>query len=105
MLTCADTAIFNSSISTKLGAGIAAAVLPLGLPPPELERFTGALASNNQTALIQIEGVTPQIIGAGVHALQIAYLASFRGVWIAAAVFAGVTVIGKHSSTEAKTSY
>ncbi|KAK5069235.1 hypothetical protein LTR64_008610 [Lithohypha guttulata] len=87
------TAIFNSSISTKLGAGIAAAVLPLGLPPPELERFIGALASNNQTALIQIEGATPQIIGAGVHALQIAYLASFRGVWIAAAVFAGVTVI------------
>lgn len=89
------TAIFNSSLSKHLGHDIAAAVLPLGFPPTQLEAFIGALAGNDQAALAQIEGVTPQIIGAGVHALQGAYLVSFRGVWIAAAVFSAVTVIGK----------
>jgi len=88
------TAIFNSSLSNHLGQDIAAAVVPLGFPPAQLEAFIGALAGNDQAALAQIPGVTPQIVGAGVHALQSAYLASFKGVWIAAAVFSGVTVIG-----------
>lgn len=44
---------------------------------------------------MKLPGVTPQIIGAGVHALQTSYLASFRNVWIAAAVISGVTVLGK----------
>ncbi len=35
-----------------------------------------------------IPGVTPQIIGAGVHALKGAYLKSFRYLWVAAGVFA-----------------
>ena len=35
------------------------------------------------------------VIGAGVHAMQEAYLKSFEMVWIAAAVFSGVTAIGK----------
>lgn len=91
-----DTAIFNSSLSSKLGADIAAAVLPLGLPPAELPAFIGALAGQDKAALAQLPGVTPQMIGAGVHALQTAYLASFKNVWVAAAVFAGVTIIGKN---------
>ena len=86
-------AIFNSSISKYLGPDIAAAVLPLGLSPKVLPAFVGALASNNQKALIQIPGVTPQIIGAGVHALKTAYLHAFRYVWISAAVFTFVAVI------------
>lgn len=44
---------------------------------------------------MSLPGVTPQIIGAGVHALQESYLASFKNVWIAAAVISGVTVLGK----------
>lgn len=95
MLTRTVTAIFNSKIS-HLGSNIAAAVLPLGFPPSELPGFIGALAGNDQAALAKIPGVTPQIIGAGVHALQTSYLSSFRGVWIAAAVIAGATVFGEH---------
>lgn len=89
------SAIFNTKINSTLGSSIAAAVLPLGFSPQYLEAFIGALAGQDQAALAQIPGVTPQIIGAGVHALQTAFLASFKNVWIAAAVFAGVTVIGK----------
>lgn len=94
-LTLTDDAIFNSTLEKHLGHDIAAAVLPLGFPPSQLKAFIGALASNNQAALAQIQGVTPQIIGAGAHALKLAYLTSFRNVWIAAAAFSGATVIGK----------
>lgn len=94
MLTLAVTAIFNSKIS-HLGSNIAAAVLPLGFSPQNLEAFIGALANNEQAVLAKIPGVTPQIIGAGVGALQRTYLQSFRNVWIAAAAISGVTVIGK----------
>ena len=92
-LTIVVTAIFSSKISSSLGSNIAAAVLPLGFPPQNLEAFIGALAGQDQAALAHIPGVTPQIIGAGVHALQEAYLSSFKPVWIAAACFAGATVL------------
>ncbi|KAK5954684.1 hypothetical protein OHC33_004408 [Knufia fluminis] len=88
------TAIFNSSLSKHLGHDIAAAVLPLGFPPTELDAFIGALAGQDQAALAQIPNVTREILGAGVHALLNAHLVSLRGVWIAAAVFSGDTVIG-----------
>lgn len=80
---------------THLGPNIAAAVLPLGVPPTELEAFIGALAGNDQAALAQLPNVTPQIIGAGVHALQSTYLSSFKAVWIAAAAISAATVLGK----------
>lgn len=89
------SAIFNTKLNSTLGSSIAAAVLPLGFPPSELEGFIGALAGQDQAALMQLPGVTPQIIGAGVHALQSSFLASFRNVWITAAVISAVTVLGK----------
>jgi hypothetical protein len=99
LISITDTAIFSSSLSKHLGADIAAAVLPLGLSPRYLAAFIGALAGQDEAALAQIPGVTPQIIGAGVGALKHAYLISFRGIWITAAVFSFVTAIGKwHTS-------
>lgn len=77
-----NNAIFNSQIQKHLGPGIAAAVLPLGLSPDVLGRFIEALSANNQAALAGIPGVTPEIIQAGVHALQAAYVSSFRIMWI-----------------------
>ena len=81
-------AIFNSGISQHLGSDIASAVLPLGLSPEVLPDFIGALSTNEQKALMAIPGVTPQIIGAGLHALKGAYLKSFRYLWVAAGAFA-----------------
>lgn len=77
-----NNAIFNSQVKKYLGPGIAAAVLPLGLSPDVLGRFIEALSANNQAALAGIPGVTPQIIQAGAHALQAAYVSSFRIMWI-----------------------
>ncbi|KAK7702842.1 hypothetical protein SLS64_009453 [Diaporthe eres] len=77
-----NNAIFNSQIQKHLGPGITAAVLPLGLSPDVLGRFIEALSANNKAALARIPGVTPEIIQAGVHALQAAYVSSFRIMWI-----------------------
>lgn len=77
-----NNAIFNSQIQKNLGPGIAAAVLPLGLAPDDLARFIDALSANNQGALAGIPNVTPEIVQAGVHALQAAYVSSFRIMWI-----------------------
>ncbi|KIW07205.1 uncharacterized protein PV09_02070 [Verruconis gallopava] len=87
-------AIFNSELNSKLGSNIAAAVLPLGLPPQSLEAFIGALASEaSESDIAAIPGVTPQIIGAGVAALQKAFLNSFKWVYVAAAVISAVAAI------------
>lgn len=90
-----DTAIFNSLLSTKISENIPSTVISLGLPPQSIGAFIDALTTNDQAALAQIPGVTPEIIAAGVHTLQEAYLNSFKGVWIAAAVLSGVTLFGK----------
>lgn len=72
---------------------IVEAVLPLGLPESSLGEFIGDLANNNSTALGTVQGVTPQIIGAGVGALFDAYALAFRYVWIAAGCFTVAAVI------------
>lgn len=77
-----NNAIFNSQIKKYLGPGIAAAVIPLGLSSGVLEQFIDALGANDQAALARIQGVTPEIIQAGVHALKAAYISSFRIMWI-----------------------
>ncbi|KAH7111716.1 major facilitator superfamily domain-containing protein [Dactylonectria estremocensis] len=71
-------AIFNSQIGKNLPKDIASTVLPLGLPPQSLGPFIEALANHNDRALATIEGVTPQIIQAGVHGLRQAYITSLR---------------------------
>lgn len=92
-----DTAIFNSLLSTKISENIPATVISLGLPPQSIGAFIGALTANDQAALAHIPGVTPEIIAAGVQTLQEAYLNSFKGVWIAAAVLSGVTLLGERA--------
>jgi hypothetical protein len=82
-------------MSKYFASDIAAAVAAAGIPPSSIGAFIGALASQDQAAMAQIPGVTPAIIGAGVHAMQGAYLKSFEPVWIAAAVISGVTALGE----------
>jgi MFS family permease len=96
-----NNAIFNGAM-TKLAPRIAAATLPLGLPPTSLESLIGALASGNPEALKHIEGATPQILSAGGSALLGVYELGFRNVWICASCVSCAAVIGKlqdHSVT------
>jgi MFS family permease len=89
-----NNAIFNSSMS-KLASKIAAATIPLGLPPTSVGPLIAALVSGNPDALQHVKGVTPQILGAGGSALLGVYELGFRNIWICASCVAFVAVIGK----------
>ena len=90
-----NNAIFNSTLGTQIPKKIAAAVLPLGLPPTSIGGLIGALTTQNQALLAKIPGVTPPIIGAAGNALLQAYSIGFRYCWISAACFCFVAVVGK----------
>lgn len=90
-------AIFHNSISSELPKRIAAAVLPLGLPPAELGHFIRAFTSRNETALMEIPGFNPIMLGASGIALTEAYRVSFRNTWFAAAGFCAVGIVGRSS--------
>jgi hypothetical protein len=89
------TAIFNSVLTDNLGPKVAAAALPLGLPESSLPQLIGALATENQTALASVPGITPNIIAAAAGGLFDAFGLAFRYVWVAAGSFASIAVIGK----------
>lgn len=89
-----DNAIFTNKLSSNLGPKIAAAVLPLGLPQSSLGAFIGNLAAQNSAALVNVPGVTPAIIGAGLGGLRDAYTVAFRYVWILGACFTAIGAIG-----------
>jgi hypothetical protein len=89
-------AIFNSQINKYLPKDIAAAVLPLGLEPQQLGPFISALATHNNAALSEIPGVTPEVVGAGAHGLQQAYITSLRPLHGFGLALSLVAVIGEH---------
>jgi hypothetical protein len=90
-----NNAIFNSTVATEIPKRIAAAVIPLGLPPSSIGQLIGALTSQNTAALAKVPGASPQIIGAAAGALTSAYNVGFRNAWIAACCFCVVAIIGK----------
>ncbi|PVH69618.1 MFS general substrate transporter [Cadophora sp. DSE1049] len=87
-------AIFNSQISTALSRDIAANILPLGVSPSILPAFIQGLTSQNMTAVAALPGVDPVVILAGVRGLKEAYLASFRYIWVTAAIFSAIAAFG-----------
>lgn len=90
-------AVFTAKLTGSIGPKIAGAVLPLGFNPQYLPELIGGLASNNETAIGLVPGVTPAIIGAGVGGLLEAYATGFRFVWISAGCFVVVAWISKSS--------
>ncbi len=90
-----NNAIFNSALSTEIPKKIAAATLPLGLPPSSLGMLIGGLTAQNEALLAHVPGATPQIIGAAAQALVQAYGIGFRNCWIAACCFTGLAIVGK----------
>lgn len=88
-----NNAIFNSSIGREIPSRVAAAVLPLGLPPTSIGALIGALQSQKPAAIFTVPGVTPQIAGAAGQAISQAFAVSFRWVWVSAACFCAVATI------------
>lgn len=87
VFTAIYVAAFSQRLKEKLPSYVGAAAAKAGLSPQSLKAFVTALAANDQAALLQVQGVTPQIISAGVAALKSAYADSIRVVYIIAAPF------------------
>ncbi|KAK5318691.1 hypothetical protein LTR93_008086 [Exophiala xenobiotica] len=88
-----NTAIFNSTLSKNIPKKIAAAALPLGLPPSSLGLLIQALLSGKSSAIMKVPGVTLEIAAAAGAGLVEAYGKGFQNVWIAAACFSVVAAI------------
>ncbi|KAL0932703.1 siderophore iron transporter [Colletotrichum truncatum] len=87
--------IFNDSMSHMPG-NIAKAVIPAGFNPENLGMLIGGLTTHNDELIAHIPGITPEIIGKAANALLGTYVSSFQKVWIAAACFVAVAVIGMY---------
>ncbi|KAK9435055.1 siderophore iron transporter [Metarhizium brunneum] len=91
------TVIFSIAFTERLQPNIASqvpmAALKAGLPVSSVEAFVGALAARDMAALSQIQGVTPQIIAAGIQALKQAFADSIRVVFIIAAPFGALACL------------
>lgn len=88
-----DTAVFNSQLS-HLPNNIAQKVIPLGLPESSLPSLVQALATGDIPGLAEVPGVNAKISGVAIGALRQTFVDSFRGVWITAACFTAVAVLG-----------
>ncbi|KAJ9165483.1 MFS general substrate transporter [Coniochaeta hoffmannii] len=83
-------AIYNAvfiSAMKHLPDNIASAAISAGLPFSSVQQFVGDLAGQNQTDLVNVPGITPEIIGAGAGALLDTYATGFRNVWVTAIAF------------------
>jgi MFS family permease len=91
-----NSAIFNDAISSNVPTKLADEVIPLGYPPEQLGLLIQAFMSGDQTAIQSIPDATPQLLGAAGAAMQSAYAASFRRVWICAAAFSAAGLVGMY---------
>lgn len=90
-----NNAIYNDSLSSNVGKKIAAATLPLGLPPSSLGALIAALTTHDDNSLAAVPGVTSSIIAAAERALVAAFGVAFRNAWIASASFMAVATASK----------
>ncbi|KIW68490.1 hypothetical protein PV04_04432 [Phialophora macrospora] len=82
-----NNAIFNGVLSSNIPTKVAAAVVPLGLPPSSIGPLIGALAAQDPAAFANVPGVTPQIIQAGAAAVLDSYGVAFQNAWILSCCF------------------
>lgn len=93
VFTAVYAAAFGGRLRTKLPSYVAAAAREAGLPNTSLEAFVGAFATDDEPALAQIAGVTPEILAAAVAALKQAFADSLRVVYFIAIPFGIVACI------------
>lgn len=87
------TAVVNRKLSSYISSYIATAAAKAGLPAAYIPAFVQALVAQQTGQLGSIPGVSPEIIQAGVRALQQAYADAIRNVFIIAAPFVLVATV------------
>ncbi|KIX05574.1 uncharacterized protein Z518_06446 [Rhinocladiella mackenziei CBS 650.93] len=77
------SSIYSNQMGKNLGPGVAAAAIKAGLPHSSAEAFVGAFLGGDTSALPEVSGSTPAIIGAAANAVKTISAQSFKYVWIA----------------------
>jgi len=73
---------------------VASATIPLGFKPSYLGELIGAITTGNTAVLAEIPGISPKIVEAAGLAVKQSYAIAFRYVWVTAAAFSALAVIG-----------
>jgi hypothetical protein len=94
VFTAIYAAAFTTRLDGKLPNYVASAAINAGLPPTSVKAFVSALLEKDQTALMQIPGISLQIIGAGAAAAKQAFADSLRVVYLIAVPFGVLACIG-----------
>ena len=87
-------AIFSSTLTQNMPVKVASATIPLGLKPSYVGQLLGALTTGKTAALADIPGITPNMLAAAGLAIKQSYAISFRYVWVTAAAFSALALIG-----------
>jgi hypothetical protein len=90
-----NSSILAQSIEAHMPGKVAAAVLPYGYPMEKLGSLMGALGSGNPETVAMAVGHHFQLIPVVLQAYADGHTLAFRNVYIAAACFSGVGLIGK----------
>ncbi|KAL2846695.1 fungal trichothecene efflux pump [Aspergillus pseudoustus] len=85
--------IFQNKVTKNLPSKVGGALVVSGLPISLLPQVLGALALGDVTSLMQIPGMTSEIVGALVAANQQAYADSYRFMWYALIPFCVLTML------------
>jgi hypothetical protein len=89
------TVFFNllqHRLTVNIPAIVGLAVAEAGLPSSEIKEFIGLLLEKNIVAINQLEGVTPAVFVAAIEALDLAFIKSFKIVYMAS-LAAGIVAI------------
>ena len=85
--------VFENKFTDVFPTLVGGAVAQAGLPITQIVGFLEALASQNQTAVAEIPGLTPAILEAAQEAVQETYVAAFKRVYLVSIAFGGAAVV------------
>jgi len=85
--------IFQNKVTGVLPTNVATAAVGAGLSPAEIPALLGALLTKNQTAILSIPGISPNIVLASEGAVQDSYVSGFRKVYLVSIAFGGAAVL------------
>jgi Fungal trichothecene efflux pump (TRI12) len=80
------TIILSNQLTTHLGTNIATALAKAGLPLADIAGVTGALATGNSMSPA-LASASPAALGAGILALKLTYVHSFRLIYLISITF------------------
>ncbi|CAN9322067.1 unnamed protein product [Alternaria alternata] len=93
IFTAAFIAVYTNKVPGYLTSMVPQRVLEDGLPASSLSALMTAAATANQTALLEIDGMTPELLHTTIIAVSDAYSKSYAYVYYFAVAIGGLSII------------